>query len=131
MRPQLWCVPLQHGAHAVILHPCEARRRIDLRREVGGVEAVALEAARRHQDEDAERGVGESETRRRRLAMQADQEIDLLDRCVHSRELALPGGIRGELGEALRHPHAEIAAERAIARYATLAITQDSACRGR
>jgi hypothetical protein len=39
--------------------------------------------------------------------MQADQEIDLLDRFVNGGEIALPIGVGRELDEAFRHAHAE------------------------
>ena len=78
MRPQLWCVPLQHGAHVVIPHPCEAGRRIDL-----GVKSVVKKRSllRRR---DAIRmkmrnAVSEKPNRAAPSRMQADQEIDLLD----------------------------------------------------
>jgi len=124
MRPQLWRVPLQHRAQAVIRNPFKARRRIGLRREIGGKEAVAFEPPGSHQDEDAESRIGKAEARRRFLTMHADDQIDLVDGLVDGGELALPIGIGGELGEALRHAHAEPAAKRAIARHAALAIAQ-------
>ncbi len=50
-----------------LVDPVHAERRVDLGPEVDGEEPVALQAPRRHQDEDAERGVGEAEAGRRRL----------------------------------------------------------------
>src|SRR5262249_61726639 len=43
---------------------------------------------------------------------------------VNGGEIALPIGVGGELCEALRHAHAKMAAKCAVARHATLAITQ-------
>ena len=48
-------VPQQYRQHRVVLDPIQPDLRVDLRRVVVGVEAIALQAARRHQDEDAER----------------------------------------------------------------------------
>src|SRR5262249_9073763 len=106
------------------LPPGEPGRRIDLRPEIGGEEAVALEPPRSHQDEDAESRVGKPELGWLLLAMHADQEVDLIDGLVNGGEIALPIGIGGELCEALRHAHAEMAAKCAVARHATLAIAQ-------
>ena len=50
-----------HAGHAVVGDPVHAERRIDLGPEIDGEEAVALQPARRHQDEDAEGRVGEAE----------------------------------------------------------------------
>src|SRR5262249_57083072 len=75
MRPQLRHMPLQHGPQTVVLHPCEPRRRIDLRREIGGEEAVALEPPRSHQDEDAKSRVGKAGAHWWRVAMHSDSEI--------------------------------------------------------
>ena len=69
-------VPQQHRQHRVVLDPIQPDLRVDLRRVVVGVEAIALQAARRHQDEDAERRVAEAEAFRQRLAHQPDQQID-------------------------------------------------------
>src|SRR5215467_11303427 len=124
MRPQLRHVPLQHRAQTVVLHPCEPRRRIDLRPEIDSEEAVALEPPRSHQDEDAESGIGKAEVGWLLLAMHADQEVDLIDGLVNGGEFALPIGIGCELRKALRHPHAEMAAKCAVARHSALAIAQ-------
>src|SRR5262245_27031979 len=85
VRRQLWAMAREHGAELVVAHPGEAGWRVDLGREVLGVEPVALEAPRRHQDEDAEGRVREAEARRRAvlaaaLDERADQEVDLVDR---------------------------------------------------
>src|SRR5262249_17901098 len=124
MRPQLRHVPLEYRTQIIVLYPCEAGRRIDLRSEIVGEEAIALEPPRCHQDEDAEGRIGKAEPGRRLLAMHADQEIDVLDSHVDGGKLALPVGIGRELREALRNAHAKIAAKRAVARYAALAIAQ-------
>src|SRR4051812_32386400 len=54
-RRKLGTVPCQHAEHGVVLDPLHALRRVNLVREVGREEAVTVETARRHQDEDAER----------------------------------------------------------------------------
>src|SRR5205807_9744685 len=51
----------QHGSHRVVLDPVDAFLRVHLGPVVTREEAVALEAPRGHQDEDAERGVAEAE----------------------------------------------------------------------
>ena len=58
---QLRIVALQHGQHRVLLDVVEAELRVDLRAVVVGEEPIALQAPRRHQDEDAERRVAEAE----------------------------------------------------------------------
>src|SRR5260370_42271415 len=122
MRPQLRHVPLQHRAQTVVLHPCEPRRRIDLRSEINSEEAVALEPPRSHQDEDAESCIRKAEVGWLLLAMHADQEGDLIDGLVNGGEIALPIGIGCELGEALRPAHAGTAANCAVAPDAALAV---------
>ena len=47
----------------LLVDPVQAERRVDLGPEVHGQETVALQPPRRHQDEDAERGVAEAEAR--------------------------------------------------------------------
>src|SRR5258708_39430657 len=96
----------------------------DLGSEIKSEEAVALEPPRSHQDEDAESCMRKAEVGWLLLAMHADQEVDLIDGLVNGGEIALPIGIGCELGEALRHAHAETAAKCAVARHAALAIAQ-------
>ena len=74
----------ENRTQAVVGDPLEAGGRVDLGREVGGVEAVAAQPSRRHEDEYAEDSIGEPKAGRRSglrpgLAQRADQEIDVLD----------------------------------------------------
>src|SRR4029450_6060722 len=78
-RPEPREVPQQHGHQAVVVHPVDAGRRVDVGGEVLGDEAVALQPPRRHQDEDPEGGVAEAEAGRRGLAEQADHQVETID----------------------------------------------------
>src|SRR5208283_2248199 len=68
---QVWAVAEDDAGHAVVGDPVHAERRVDLRAEVDGEEAVALQPPRGHQDEYAEGGVGEPETLRGSLREEA------------------------------------------------------------
>jgi hypothetical protein len=65
-------VSQQDGPHGVALDPVKARRRIDLRPEIGCEEAVAFQPPRRHQDEHAEGGVAEPKPLRFGLGIRPD-----------------------------------------------------------
>ena len=56
--------------------------RVDLRPEVVGEEAIALQPPRRHQDEDAERGFAEAEALGQRLGVEPGHQVDLLEIAV-------------------------------------------------
>src|SRR5690348_18478374 len=76
---KLWAVPQDDAGHPVLVDPIEPERRIDFRAIVDREEAIALQPPRRHEDEDTERGVAEAEAFRRRLRMQANHRVDVLD----------------------------------------------------
>ena len=79
--------------HCVVLDPVEPGLRVDLAGEVPRQEAVGIESARGHQDEDPERRITEAEALGQRFAEVADEEIDLLDVAVDRRELGRQRGV--------------------------------------
>ena len=88
---ELGAVPGQDVDHRVLLHPLQPLAGVDLRRVVAGEEPVAVEPARRHQDEDPEGGVAEGEPRRQVLGVQPGDQVDLVDvAAVDVLELARP-----------------------------------------
>src|SRR4051812_25418391 len=130
MEPQRRAVPVENGAHRVILHPGEARRGVDFRPEVLGKEAVALQATRRHKDKDAEGGVREAKPGRRSparpaLGKRADQQVDFLDVAVDFTQFTLPIRVVCKLLEAFRSIGVNVTAERAVAGYAPLAVAEN------
>src|SRR6516162_10280321 len=60
-RAKLRVVTKQDVGHRRLLDPVHSELRVDLRREVLGEITVAVQPARRHDDEDPEGGVAESE----------------------------------------------------------------------
>ena len=88
----------EDGGHGVVADPVHAGLAIDLRGVVGGKEAVAVEAARGHEDEDAEGGIGEAEALGRGFGEEADDEVDRVDVVgVDAADLLAPLGVFGEL----------------------------------
>src|SRR5262245_1220626 len=71
-------VPQNDTRHAILGDPVHAEGRIDFGTEIDREKAVALEAARRHEDEDTEGGVGEAETGRTLLGKQTHHGVDLV-----------------------------------------------------
>ena len=71
--------PLLAG-RAVVHHPVDAERRVELGPEAGGEEAVAEQAPRGVEDEDVELGFRDGEAvRPRRLGVEADHQVEVLD----------------------------------------------------
>jgi hypothetical protein len=101
-------------------------RWVDVRVVVLGEEPVALEPARRHQDEDLECGVVEPESGRRLLAEHADLQVDVLAATVVDvADLRTPLGVRGEVLEARDRRSAQQLAKVVVATNPALAIAQD------
>ena len=127
--PPAWEVAKQDAGHVVVRDPVEPFLRVNLGREVGGEEPVAVEPARGHQREDAEGGIAEAEPFREILGEDADAEIDQLNVVlVDAAQLLLPGRIAGQLLEAGVWLHVEHAAKGVVARHAQLAGAQDVGC---
>jgi hypothetical protein len=119
-------VAQKHRAHVVRFDPVDPDLRVDLRPVVVGEEAVGFEAARGHQDEDAERRVAEPEPFRLRLRVEADHQIDALDIPVDPAQLLGRGGIAARhLLEGLRCLEMEQTPELVVAWHASLARAHD------
>src|SRR5207237_6158348 len=63
-----------NGGHAIRVDPVEPFWCVDRGCVIGREEAVALQAARRHEQEDPQSRVAEPQTRRQRLSKQAHHE---------------------------------------------------------
>src|ERR1700674_1771507 len=93
--PQVGEVAQQDGCETVVGDPGHSCRRVNLRREVGGEEPVAVEPARGHQDEDPEGGITEAKARWGRLGIEADHQVDLVNvALIDPPDLLRPGRIR-------------------------------------
>lgn len=94
-------VSQQYGGHIVLHDPVEARARIDVRVVVRREEAVAIQAARSHQDKDAKRRIAEAkafgQARTFKLGVQTDHKVNLLDIVViHAPQFFYPGRVAGQ-----------------------------------
>src|SRR5271165_6723074 len=119
-------VMAQHDVnHGRLLQPRHAGRRVDLRRKVGGEEAVAVQPAGRHDDEDAEGGVAETETSRLFLGQHSDYRIDGVDVTVEPAERGELVRVIGEFLETAGRPQVKEPAELVVAWYAKLPGAQD------
>src|SRR5437764_15285381 len=90
---KLRCMTCQYARQAVTLDPLHTTRRVDLGRVVSGEEAVALEPARRHEDEDAKRRVAEAESSGLWRGVQTDGQVDPVNVPVHLAQLVDPDWI--------------------------------------
>ena len=118
-------MPGQHRRHVVVVDPAHPLGGVGGGREVGGEEPVALQAPRRHEDEDPERGVAEPEPGWRRLGVQAHREVDVLDRVVHRGQLRRGRRILGEVVEGPGRRQRQQPAELVVAGDAALPGAQD------
>ena len=71
-RRELWTVPNDNVGEAVVLHPLNSERTVNLWPEIDREEPVAVQPTRGHQDEDSEGGVTEPKALRQRLGEEAD-----------------------------------------------------------
>ncbi len=109
--------------HGVGVDPVHADLGIDLGGVVVGEEAVAVEAARGHEDEDAEGGVGEAEALGRGLGEESDDEVDGVDVTgVDAANLFAPFGVVGEIFKGADRLEVEELAELGVAGDAELAL---------
>ena len=73
----------QDGGHVVLHYPIEAGLRVDFGIVIGREEAITIQAARGHEDEDAEGGIAETkplwQTPALVLSVHADQQVNLVD----------------------------------------------------
>src|SRR5687768_9334822 len=122
---ELRAVPEQHVGHRRLVDPVHAGVRIELARVVAREEAVALQATRRHEDEDAEGGVAETEPPRFWLGVEADHRVDGLDVTVYALELAGPRRVVGHLPERSCRRQTEEPSELVVARYSALTHPHD------
>src|SRR5439155_23136647 len=100
--------------------------RVDLRREVAGEEAVTVQTAGRHQDEDAECGVTEAESLRRGLGVQTYGRVDGIDiSAVDLTNLLHPLGIVGQVLETPDGRLVEKLPEPVVTGHAALTVAQD------
>src|SRR5271169_4919711 len=111
--------------HGRPLQPSHAGRRVDLRRKVGGEEAVTVQPAGRHEDEDAEGGVAETETSRLFLGQHSDYRIDGVDVAVESAKRGEFVRVIGEFLETVGRPQVKEPAELVIAWHAQLPGAQN------
>src|SRR5215831_8267801 len=111
--------------HRRLLHPVHPELRVDLRREVLGEIAVAVKPARRHDDEDPEGGVAESEARRPLLGQHADDRVDRIDVAVQLAERRQLSRVVGHVLEALGGLQVQEPPELVVARHAEFTGTQD------
>ena len=116
--------------HRRVLHPMESLGRVRLFVPLRRNKPIALQSSRRHEDEDAKRSIAEAKALRERLAMAADQRVDLLNVVVidvfqflRQREVAA-----GELLEGLGGGHVEKTPELVVAGNAALSVPQDIDC---
>src|SRR5687767_2112072 len=77
-RPELRKMTPQDTQHRVLLEVVQAELGIDLRAVVVGIEPVALQAARCHEQEDTEGGLAEPETLGQRLGVETGHQVHAL-----------------------------------------------------
>jgi hypothetical protein len=120
-------VSAQNITHSSVLHPIEALRGVHLSIPSSRNKAIALQAPASHEDEDPERSVAETETRRQRLAVRSDQSVDFVDvAVVHLAESYGEFDVAAcQFFEGLGDAHPEQAAEGCVARDASLAVAKN------
>src|SRR5947208_3119644 len=120
----------QDGGHVVLHYPIEAGLRVDFGIVIGREEAITIQAARRHEDEDTKGGVTETkslwETPTFELGVHADDEVNRVDIViVNAAQLLYPGRIAGQFLEALEREKMHEFAKLVIAGNAAFAVAQD------
>src|SRR5579872_2094310 len=94
----------------------------EIRRE----EAVALEPARGHEDENPECSIAEPEARRCRLRIEPHHQVHALEvTVVYTPNLLGPSRVGGQLLEAAHRFHVHLSAEFVVARNASFTMPED------
>ncbi len=120
----------QDGGHVVLHHPIEADLRVDLGIVICCEEAIAIQAARGHENEDTKGCIAKTKslwkTSALELGVHTDHQVNLVDIVVvNAAQLLYPGGIAGQFLEALERTEMHQFAKRIIPGNPPFAVPQD------